>query len=91
MFPITWKEFREYAAYEASLLLGRDVDDTELLLPEQAAAYLECTKAYTMPGLMACDYVVKDVDKICCLAWDEYIGSWVGWLADIGEANSYEY
>lgn len=83
MNPITWKEFRECAAYEASQLLDREVDDTELLLPEQAAAYLESAKVYTMPGLMTCDYIVKDSDKICCLSWDEYIGSWVGWLADI--------
>lgn len=82
--PITWKEFRQDACLEASLLLERTVDESELITPAQAVAYLESTNTYLQPGVMTCDYMVRDDNVMCCLSWDEYCGGWVGWLADIG-------
>ena len=83
--PITWKEFREDACLEASRILERVVDESELITPSQATAYLESTGAYTMPGLMACDYVVRDDCVLCCLSWDEYCGGWIGWIVDVAQ------
>lgn len=83
MKPITWREFREDACLEAALILERTVDESELISPAQAASYLESTGNYTMPGLMACDYAVRDDNLLCCLSWDEGCGSWIGWLVDV--------
>ena len=82
MEPITSMEFRERACVEAGYILERTVDDSELLSPAQAAAYLEAKGTVIAEDFVRCDYVVLDTDKMVCVSWDDYIDTFIGWLVD---------